>query len=298
MQLTAKTRDVIKSLLATILKTNYDDWNVTWHQLISSTEIFKSNVEALLNIIIEIDASSPNALLLHDALEKIETIRRLFVELSKTQPRVNPIVLTTDIIKQVKDLKIKIQDKINVLLWSSYKKPQPIPLIRILIGDDLFEHADSIPICINLLISSLARVFDTRQNKVPISIIETSENSGIFTIKNSPTGGEIIFTTVATPQAMIAEAKNDYDWKITDLDYGRGQEAAGQQVLKELARHKKPNQMIGIFTLSNDELDVLEGEIMNGADFVIAPRVAGSSKHKIEELGIFIGEYYLKKQSL
>jgi hypothetical protein len=98
---------------------------------------------------------------------------------------------------------------------------------------------------------------------------------------------------VSSVEEMLEESCGNYDWIVTDMNYGPGYETGGKDVLKN-QQVRKNRAVKAVFT-SEDNPRVLEELAHMGADVVVSPALIKSKDHKVMLLGRAIAEYYINQ---
>jgi hypothetical protein len=161
--------------------------------------------------------------------------------------------------------------------------------LKVLIGDDSFADQRTAKSALCLMLCGIATVNDT------YCVEGNFVNDKDYVVSEFPdkkfSGAEI--RVVSTVEDMIKESTGNYDWIITDMNYGHGQETGGKTVLAHSDVKKNP-AVKAIFT-SEDDPKILKALSQMGADIVVAPSLSKTYEHKTELLGKAIGEYYQTK---
>ena len=155
---------------------------------------------------------------------------------------------------------------------------------KMLIGDDAFTDDGTVEDIILNILKGISSV-----TKIPFT--EGSIIDGIYCCKNFPLpqSDEAKITFANSVEGMIAEAKKDnFDWIVTDLNYGPGYEMGGVQVANGLVNN---SAITALFT--SDFIKDMDAVKFVNFDCVISQNAATS---KTVLLGQTIGKYYLEEK--
>ena len=155
---------------------------------------------------------------------------------------------------------------------------------KILIGDDAFTDGGMVEDIMLAILNGISFV-----TKIPF--IEGKIIDGVYYCKNFPLPqfdeAKIIF--VDNVKAMTIEAKKDnFDWIVTDLNYGQGYEMGGVQVANGLIDN---SAITALFT--SDFIKDMDAVKAVNFDCVISQTGATS---KTVLLGQTIGKHYMEKK--
>lgn len=163
--------------------------------------------------------------------------------------------------------------------------------LNFLIGDDGFTSRGAVKSDLLLIFSNFWKHSMEKQEK-PITI---SLEEGIYTCRYLPFGevSQIKVRAIPTVEGMIEEAKNNYDWIITDLNYGPGHEEGGIRVIHSLSPNIKENSILAIWTNEDNPESVKKLNEL-GVNYIVSPKLIKYNGTKAELLGKIIAEHYFK----
>jgi len=165
--------------------------------------------------------------------------------------------------------------------------------LDILLGDDGFTSVGSIKSDLLLTFVSLWKNSGKSQEK-PITI---SREENLYTCEYAPLEdfSQINVRVVPTVEEMIEESiKGNYDWIVTDMNYGSGREMGCVQVINSIPEEVRDKAITAVWTNEDNPrmrstLDELE------IDYIISPKLAGYSGTKAELFGKTIAEHYFHR---
>ena len=161
--------------------------------------------------------------------------------------------------------------------------------LDILIGDDVFTSPGAIK---SALFLTLIEMWGCSGKEQKQSITLPQEN-GLYICKYTPFGedSQIRVKAISNVEDMITEFKTPYDWIITDLNYGEGNENGGIEIVKALPQNLKDNSVLAVCTSENNPRLLKALRELN-IDYVVSPKLMQYDGTKFELLGKVMAEHY------
>lgn len=160
---------------------------------------------------------------------------------------------------------------------------------RMLIGDDSYVDKRTASNALCLMMCGMADI-----TKTHVLEGEFVNDTDYFTPEfplGEFEGAEI--RAVSSVNEMTREASGNYDWIVTDMNYGPGYEDGGRYVLANPEIRQNPAMKVVFTSESNPR--TLEGLAKSGANIVVSPILMNSREHKLTLLGRAIAGYYQNK---
>lgn len=172
---------------------------------------------------------------------------------------------------------------------------QIIQPFRMLIGDDAFEEQGLIEDYLTNILIGVRRETGCTEKIKPLILENGIYRTSFFPIKGFENAE---FKAVKNSEELVTESNGNYHWIVSDLNYGRGLEEAGTDVI---LRVNPPNTIKAIFT-SEDKLGLLRRiQSTTGLDYLVAPLLEENQdnryEHKSNLLGRVIARHYSQKQN-
>jgi hypothetical protein len=161
------------------------------------------------------------------------------------------------------------------------------PKFKMLIGDDAFEDERTAEGMISGLLYSMANCQTPRAEYQTGRIENGIYRTDIFP-SPSFSGAEI--KTAYNLDSMVRESQGQWDWIVSDLDYGWDRWEEGMDIM---AKIKNPDAVTAIFTSNNNITDLLRLEEQANVRYFIAPALIGDERRsKVDLLAETMVKHY------
>lgn len=160
--------------------------------------------------------------------------------------------------------------------------------MRILIADDSFEDPKAARIAVQNMMVGL---WDSSGKKQPAPIKIHDDDYRDDTYISTPvpfdSASSMHVEVASSIDSAIAKARSQWDWIISDLNYGEGFELGGLKVIEAVRKYERPVKAICTSTDITHDLEAIKGV---GVDYTVSSR--GRLDDKFTLLGKTISHHY------